>query len=275
MHYMHRFTPELWPFDPFRGSGSSTEHPNQIMTLIYERLGSTLEGLNTKTKSKFITNKLASFVFVALILPATVFPTVSKNVNTDTTSDITSESTLKLSTTSPNGLASTIKINEIKPGESVVDREARLKAEAEAAAKAAAQAATKRNTVSRERRVYNDPNFSEIYARAGAAYGVDPAILHAIHQVETGASGSDHTAISGAGATGPMQFLPSTWRRHGVDGNGDGVADIHNVEDAIFSAAAYLKACGYPNVQKAIWGYNPSSSYFNKVMRLALEYGYN
>lgn len=157
----------------------------------------------------------------------------------------------------------------IVPGESRIDRENREKAEAAAKAKS-------RNLVSREKRVYNDPSdFDAIYLRAQNAYGVDARILKAVHTVETGRSGSTGlTNHTGSGATGPMQFLPSTWRRHGVDGNGDGIADISNVEDAIFSAAAYLKACGYPNVQKALWGYNPSTSYFNKVMGIARSFGY-
>jgi membrane-bound lytic murein transglycosylase B len=70
-----------------------------------------------------------------------------------------------------------------------------------------------------------------------------------------------------------MQFLPSTWKHYGVDGNGDGVADITNVNDAIFSAANYLKACGYPNIKSALWGYNPSTRYYTKVMTKAQSFG--
>jgi len=163
---------------------------------------------------------------------------------------------------------------EIVPGESLAQKEAREKAEAEANAKKQAMLANKnRSVVSRERRVYNDPSsFDSIYIAAGNAYGVDPILLRAIHYVETGCSGST-TRSSHMGATGPMQFLPSTFARYGVDGNGDGFKDIHNVEDAIFSAANYLKACGYPNIQKALWGYNPSQAYYNKVIGVARSFG--
>ena len=37
-------------------------------------------------------------------------------------------------------------------------------------------------------------------------------------------------------AVGPMQFIPGTWRRYQVDGNGDGVSDPNNVYDAAYGA---------------------------------------
>lgn len=173
--------------------------------------------------------------------------------------------------------------NILVPGESKVqkeEREAREKAEAEARAQAEAAAVaiavaqSSRKVASTKIRVYSDPvNFDSIYQRAQAAYGVDSRLLKAVHYVETGCSGST-SKRSYAGAQGPMQFLPSTWRTYGVDGNNDGVADINNVEDAIFAAARYLSVCGYPNVKKALWGYNPSSTYYNKVMDVARSLGF-
>lgn len=41
-----------------------------------------------------------------------------------------------------------------------------------------------------------------------------------------------------------MQFIPSTWRTAGQDGNGDGIADPMNVDDAALSAALYLCSDG-------------------------------
>ena len=187
---------------------------------------------------------------------------------------------IKLALDSHNVVESVSAKSTITPGESVEQKTIREKSEADAKAKAEADAKTKkvavaqRNVVTRENRVYNDPSdFDQIYAQAGAAYGVDALILKAVHTVETGRSGST-TVSSSAGAQGPMQFLPSTWKRYAVDGNGDGTADIHNVSDAIYTAAKYLKACGFPDVKKALWGYNPSTSYYNKVMNVARSFGF-
>ena len=45
-------------------------------------------------------------------------------------------------------------------------------------------------------------------------------------------------------ALGPMQFIPQTWASYGVDANGDGKADIFNINDAALGAARYLCAAG-------------------------------
>ena len=249
--------------------------------MIFNLQCSVLNYCREKIRKQLITRRLASLVLVSAILPITFSPVAAPKALIDENY----EPHVVMNTTKATLLSSNIKTAQIIPGESQVDKAVREKAEAEAAAKAAAEAKAKadaklalasRNTVTRERRTYSDPSdFDSIYARAQAAYGVDARILKAVHQVETGGAGSTGlTNHTGSGATGPMQFMPSTWRRHGVDGNGDGIADISNVEDAIFSAAAYLKACGYPDVKKALWGYNPSTAYYNKVMNRAHSYGF-
>jgi membrane-bound lytic murein transglycosylase B len=191
-----------------------------------------------------------------------------------------SETTLNLATDSASVLSVVSKVSSIVPGDSAIQKEdaakqAAILAEAakQAEAKKSATLTKSRETVSRERRVYSDPSdFDVIYQNAGSTFGVDWKLLKAIHKVETGSSGSTYRS-NPSGATGPMQFLPSTFKRHGQDGNGDGIKDISNVEDAIFSAAGYLRACGYPDAKKALWGYNPSTSYYNKVMGIARSYG--
>lgn len=45
-------------------------------------------------------------------------------------------------------------------------------------------------------------------------------------------------AVSPVGASGLAQFMPEVWAQYGLDGDGDGVADVWNPIDAIHSAAA-------------------------------------
>jgi hypothetical protein len=112
------------------------------------------------------------------------------------------------------------------------------------------------------------PSLVALYRAAGYRYGVDWRILAAINRVETGYGTNTH--VSSAGAVGWMQFLPSTWRKWGVDASGDGVADPMNPADAIYSAARYLQAAGIQHdVRKAIWAYNPLASYVNMVLSIA------
>lgn len=71
-------------------------------------------------------------------------------------------------------------------------------------------------------------------------------------------------------AVGPMQFIPSTWRTWGADGNGDGVKNPNNVYDAALAAAHYLCADGRDlavphDRDRAILGYNHSQAYLRLV----------
>jgi hypothetical protein len=72
-------------------------------------------------------------------------------------------------------------------------------------------------------------------------------------------------------AVGPMQFIPGTWRLWGADGNGDGVADPQNIEDAALAAADYLCAGGRDlsrpaDLQAAVLSYNHSQRYLATVL---------
>jgi hypothetical protein len=74
-------------------------------------------------------------------------------------------------------------------------------------------------------------------------------------------------------AVGPMQFIPGTWRIWGADGNGDGVADPQNVEDAALAAGRYLCAGGRDlsraaDLEAAVLSYNHSSRYLATVLDL-------
>nr|WP_242613643.1 lytic murein transglycosylase [Herbihabitans rhizosphaerae] len=78
-------------------------------------------------------------------------------------------------------------------------------------------------------------------------------------------------------AVGPMQFIPSTWRRWASDGNGDGRGDPHQLDDAAVAAARYLCANGRDmGGAKGWWdgvfSYNNSVPYGQKVFGLADGY---
>lgn len=106
--------------------------------------------------------------------------------------------------------------------------------------------------------------------RAAAAYGIDWKILEAVWQVETGKSWNTPVR-SYAGAQGPMQFMPGTWKAYAVDANGDGKAEINNAEDALYTGAHYLAAGGAAdgNVDQALFNYNHAGWYVVKVKNIA------
>jgi membrane-bound lytic murein transglycosylase B len=98
------------------------------------------------------------------------------------------------------------------------------------------------------------------YREAQRRFGVDARLLAAVNMVES-AFGRVRSP-SGAGAQGPMQFLPDTWRRYGLGGN------VHDPHDAILGAANYLHANGAPHDDaNALWHYNPSRLYVDAVLR--------
>ncbi len=109
------------------------------------------------------------------------------------------------------------------------------------------------------------PFLLPIYQAAGIEYQVPWEVLAAVNQIET--DYGRNLSVSSAGAVGWMQFLPSTWKRWGVDANGDGVADPYNPVDAIFTAARYLHAAGASqNLSRAIFAYNHADWYVQSVL---------
>jgi membrane-bound lytic murein transglycosylase B len=111
-----------------------------------------------------------------------------------------------------------------------------------------------------------NPNYASLYLAAQEATGTPWQLLAAVHKVESNQSG-DTTRSSSAGATGPMQFLPATFNHYATDGNGDGVTDVHNVSDSVYTAGRYLAANGASSGQygQALYGYNHSWSYVSQV----------
>ena len=73
-----------------------------------------------------------------------------------------------------------------------------------------------------------------------------------------------------------MQFLPSTFASYGMDGDGDGIADIHDPSDAVYSAARYLCLWGAGRggqaLYDAVFAYNHADWYVREVFTLANAY---
>jgi len=146
-------------------------------------------------------------------------------------------------------------------------------------------------------------DYIPIYKEAAEAYGIPWTLLAAHHRIETRFSTMD-PLLSPVGAEGHMQFMPCTfvgwtypgcsglgkgdipekdktnpaiikeYGGYGVDGNGDGIADPYDIEDAIYSAANYLSISGAADgdLEKAIFNYNHSEKYVKDVLRFFNEF---
>ena len=114
-----------------------------------------------------------------------------------------------------------------------------------------------------------------LYLAAADRYHLPWTLLAGIGMEETAHGRA--TATSSAGARGLMQFMPATWALYGVDGDGDGRADITNDADSAMSAANYLTASGVTagpdGVRRAIFAYNHADWYVNDVLYYAAAYG--
>ena len=120
-------------------------------------------------------------------------------------------------------------------------------------------------------------NYLDLYKGAGKKFGMPWNVLAGIGEVETNHGQSTapgvHSGENFAGAGGPMQFLAGTWQMFAVDGNSDGKKDRYDPEDAIPSAAAYLKHNGAPDrMRTAIFMYNHSWGYVDAVLGWAKRY---
>ncbi len=79
-------------------------------------------------------------------------------------------------------------------------------------------------------------------------------------------------------AVGPMQFIPGTWSAFpDADGDGNGIVDPHNLNDAALATASYL--CSGPGdlsqetgQRSAVFRYNHSESYVDLVLAHAQAY---
>lgn len=111
-----------------------------------------------------------------------------------------------------------------------------------------------------------------IWSEAARVFGLRWQILAAITKVESGMG--CNMGPSSAGAIGWTQFLPSTWKRWGMDADGDGKADPYNAVDAIFSTARYLRVTGAPqDYYRALYAYNHADWYVRLVLETASQFG--
>jgi membrane-bound lytic murein transglycosylase B len=102
----------------------------------------------------------------------------------------------------------------------------------------------------------------DYYQRAQRRFHVSARVLAAVNHVESGFNRLRNNSV--AGAQGPMQFIPSTWRRYGLGG------DVRDPRDAILGAANYLHASGAPgSYRRALFSYNRSRLYVDAVLRFA------
>ena len=120
-------------------------------------------------------------------------------------------------------------------------------------------------------------NYLQLFQDSAAKYcpGLPWTVLAAIGQIESG--DGQNMGPSSAGALGPMQFLPSTWARWGIDAFGQtGPPNIMSPFDAVPAAALYLCASGGGQggtaLDAAIFSYNHAAWYVAEVLALAREY---
>jgi membrane-bound lytic murein transglycosylase B len=100
------------------------------------------------------------------------------------------------------------------------------------------------------------------YRAAQRRFGIRWQVLAAVNLVESAFGRVRNQSV--AGAQGPMQFLPATWRRYGLGG------DIRDPRDAILGAANFLHQAGAPRIYaRALYAYNPSALYVDAVRRYA------
>jgi cell wall-associated NlpC family hydrolase len=107
-------------------------------------------------------------------------------------------------------------------------------------------------------------------------------VLAAIGTVESDNGQSDlpgvHSGANGAGAEGPMQFLPATFVEYAqpVPPGGADPPNPYDPTDAVYAAARLLcanGAAGGADIPGAIFAYNHSATYVQQVLALAQSYG--
>jgi len=111
------------------------------------------------------------------------------------------------------------------------------------------------------------PDQLEVMQQESLRTGIPWQIFAAIAKVESDFGRNMET--SSAGAIGYGQFLPETWVAYGEGG------DPYDFHDVIPAMARYLLASGAPaDMPRALYAYNHSWDYVDKVLAYAAAYGY-
>lgn len=198
-------------------------------------------------------NRLQILLFAALATALSAFPTYLASANTEESDNpeikIDFKQVIAVSTKQK-------KINVVL-GESETQKKERE------AAEALAKKQTTEKTEQRVATAYSTDlaSLRSLYQEAASTYGISWKLIEAVHQVETGKSAQCKSSY--AGATGPMQFMPSTFRAYANSGG-----NICDLRDSVFAAANLLAQSGAASgdIESALFNYNHSSSYVAKVV---------
>lgn len=121
----------------------------------------------------------------------------------------------------------------------------------------------------------------------GSTIGEDGTVTPPIFGIALDGDAASHIPDSDGGevdgdatydrAVGPMQLIPQTWRNWHIDGNGDGVEDPQNIDDAAVATSNYLcRASGdmttREGLRAGVLAYNGSHEYAQSVADAANRY---
>lgn len=121
----------------------------------------------------------------------------------------------------------------------------------------------------------------------GSTVGEDGTVTPPIYGIALDGDAAAHIPDSDGGeidgdadfdrAVGPMQLIPQTWRNWHVDGNGDGVEDPQNIDDAVVATSNYLCRASGDMADRMGWragvlAFNGSDSYAQSVANAANRY---
>ncbi len=230
-------------------------------------------------RRKRLLNRLVAVGTMAMLMAVTALPrsvvmASPLEVQDEPANQPIFDSSVKLDTQSYSLLVVERPTVEIKPGKSLAQEEAE-KARAKAIVKAgSARVATSSTPQCNNVRASSSDEAHRLAQDAAAKAGIADhwKELAAVWEAESGKM--VYTCVVSRidkMAQGPLQFMKGTFAAYAADGDGDGQADIHNAKDALVAAANLLKRGGIAEgkVDQAIFNYNHSMAYVNKVKRIA------